>query len=169
MASWEQFLKEQADRASTLIGNSVARFRQAIDAAGAGGAPGQLADLVAKNAVLTSKEALDLAFEPFNLASPQPPVMYFTSASGVPPKGVVRLASDTTTAAVTVTKLFQLGTAGVIDPAATPPDFTHNVVEGSILEVTLRAGLAAGLAAGFYQGVATVATQPVAVILFEKL
>src|SRR4029077_7884340 len=113
--------------------------------------------------VQTWKETLDLTFGPFNLSTPLPPVMFFTSAAN---KGTVRLQEDTTAASLTLTNLYQLGSGGVeLDPNAVPAEVTLDVQQGTLLTVTVTAAGQGAAKAGLYQGLVLQANVPVAVVL----
>ena len=175
--SWEQLLKDQAQRATTLVGNSLVRLRSLLDDLNAAPAlpRGEYADRFARHIVRTWKDTLDLTFGLLGRGGPLPPVMFFTSASGPLPTGTVRLASDTPVGALAFTALFHLGggasiPTAALTTAANPP----TVTDGSLLTVTIGPVPAipfdpATVAVGLYHGVVLQANQPVAVLLFQKL
>jgi hypothetical protein len=176
--SWEQILKDQAQRATTLVGNSLTRLRNLLDDLNGPPLPrGEFSDRVARHLVRTWKDSLDLTFGLLGRGGPLPPVMFFTSASGPLPTGTVRLASDTLVGALTFTPLFALGGGAQVPAAAlnTAPNLA-TITDGSLLTVTISALPAAvppfdpaTAPAGLYHGVVLQATQPVAVVLFQKL
>jgi hypothetical protein len=162
--AWEDLVKKQTDRLTTLLDDVVVRWRNAKAKTGTVG--GYTADELANDLASIWPKVFDYWWGPFNAGTPVVPTLFMTSppSNAGPVTRDVRLANDTTTAKVTITELGLLGGGASIGTA----DIAHAVTEGSKLSVSVsNVPALVAKSANIYQGLALEGNEPIAVVVLR--